>query len=124
MSDSSWIVDNFPKRPLTIEEQVELLRERGLVIDDEKSAKDFLARVSYYRLSGYTLSLRTGNVFHQGATFWLVCRIYEFDQKLRYLLLGIIEVVEIAFRTQIANHMALKYGALGYLDNSYFRDPT
>lgn len=112
------------KPPLTIEEQIALLKERGLMIDDEDYAKKFLTHVSYYRLSGYTLSLRKNDIFNKGATFQLVCRLYEFDQKLRYMLLSVIETIEISFRTQIANHLGLRYGPLGYLESSYFKDPS
>lgn len=112
------------KPPLTIEEQIALLKERGLMIDDEDYAKKFLTHVSYYRLSGYTLSLRKNDIFNKGATFQLVCRLYEFDQKLRYMLLSVIETIEISFRTQIANHLGLKYGPLGYLESSYFKDSS
>ncbi|WP_018086930.1 Abi family protein [Desulfurispora thermophila] len=120
MACSEHSLDEFPKPPLSIEEQIKLLVSRGLVVEDETFATDVLNHVGYYRLSGYTLSLKTGDLFHEGVTFQKVYNIYEFDQKLRYLLLGIIEIVEIAFRAQIANYMALKYGALGYLNRVYF----
>lgn len=42
----------------TIDEQVELLRSRGLTIEDEAEAKEFLLRNNYYRVSGYSLTLR------------------------------------------------------------------
>lgn len=41
----------------TIEEQLEILRSRGLTISDESQAKDFLLRNNYYRISGYSLTL-------------------------------------------------------------------
>ena len=123
MASYIQFAEEFPKKPSTIKEQIWLLKQRGLVIDDERFAEEILNRVSYYRLSGYTLSLRTGDVFHKGTSFRLVHRIYEFDQKLRYLLLGTVEVVEIALRTQVANYMALTYGALSYRNSAYFQDP-
>ena len=42
----------------TIDEQIEILRSRGLTIEDETEAKDFLFRNNYYRISGYSLTLR------------------------------------------------------------------
>lgn len=39
----------------TIDEQLEILRSRGLIIDDENIAKDFLLYNNYYRISGYSL---------------------------------------------------------------------
>jgi len=35
----------------TIDEQIEILRSRGLTIEDEAEAKDFLLRNNYYRVS-------------------------------------------------------------------------
>ena len=37
----------------TIDEQIEILRSRGLTIEDEAEAKDFLLRNNYYRVSGF-----------------------------------------------------------------------
>ena len=36
----------------TIEEQIEILRSRGLSIEEEAEAKDYLLPNNYYRLSG------------------------------------------------------------------------
>lgn len=46
----------------TIDEQIEILRSRGLTIEDEAEAKDFLLRNNYYRVSGYSLTLRKNDV--------------------------------------------------------------
>lgn len=46
----------------TIDEQIEILRSRGLIIEDETEAKDFLFRNNYYRISGYSLTLRKNDV--------------------------------------------------------------
>ena len=53
----------------TIEEQIEILRSRGLTIDDEAQARDFLLRNNYYRISGYSLTLRKNDIFSKSATF-------------------------------------------------------
>lgn len=37
------------KDPKTIEEQVQILIDRGLIINDIELAKDFLNQVNYYR---------------------------------------------------------------------------
>lgn len=61
----------------TIEEQLEILRSRGLTISDESQAKDFLLRNNYYRISGYSLTLRKNNVFSQSAAFQNIVDIYH-----------------------------------------------
>ena len=44
----------YDKRPLSIQTQIERLKGRGLIIDDEKLAVDYLSNISYYRLRAYT----------------------------------------------------------------------
>lgn len=50
----------------TYEEQVALLKSRGLIISDEAEAKDILKRLNYYRLSAYSLTLRKNDEFFPG----------------------------------------------------------
>lgn len=47
----------------TIQEQIELLRSRNLKIEDEAVAADFLLKNNYYRISGYSLTLRNQDTF-------------------------------------------------------------
>ena len=37
----------------TIDEQIEILKHKGLIIDDENYAKDILMRENYFFVSGY-----------------------------------------------------------------------
>lgn len=46
--------------------------------------------------------------------------IYNFDKKLRELLIYYLESIEIEFRTKIAYYHVHDYGALGYKDSSNF----
>lgn len=66
----------------TIEEQIELLRSRGLKIDNEEQAKQFLLTNNYYRISGYSLTLRKNDVFSPNASFQNIIDIYNFDFRL------------------------------------------
>ncbi len=49
-----------------------------------------------------------------------VYRIYEFDRKLRNLLLTALEVIEISLRARLAHFHSEKYGPQGYLNASNF----
>ena len=42
----------------TIDEQIELLRYRGMTIADDEVARHALERIGYYRLSGYSYPFR------------------------------------------------------------------
>lgn len=110
------------KPPTTFEQQIELFKNRGLIIKDERHALNVLQRINYYRLTSYCLSYKKGDRYCEGITFEDIISLYEFDKKLRHSLLDIIECVEISFRTHIAYHLAHKYGTLGYLDKHNFRN--
>ena len=69
----------------TIEEQISILEDRGLIIDDEEVAKKFLANLNYYRLSAYTLTLRKDDHFYANVNFSDIMQIYRFDMELRQL---------------------------------------
>jgi len=112
------------KPPTTFEQQIEIFRSRNLIIEDEKEAIEFLKRVNYYRLTGYTLTLKKNDRFFDGVTFNDIRHLYEFDKKLRNLLLEVLEDIEISFRTHIAYHHAHNYGPLGYLDSKNFENES
>jgi abortive infection bacteriophage resistance protein len=109
------------KKPTTFEEQLHLLKSRGLVIGDEDKCLDFLRSVNYYRLSAYLLPFKQkDDTYFSGTTFEKVHRIYEFDRKLRSLLFSVIEEIELYLRSQLAYYSAHAHGALAYLDEKHY----
>jgi abortive infection bacteriophage resistance protein len=108
----------------TLDEQLEILKSRGLIVEDGERAKEILARVGYYRLTAYTLSLKTDDVFHKNISFNQIYRIYDFDLKFRLLLMEIIEVVEVSMRTHINLFLTEKYDGMGYIDSENFIDAS
>ena len=108
----------------TIEEQIKILKERGLDIPDERQAFEFLKRNNYYRISGYSLTLRSHDVFDRGANFQNIVDIYDFDHVLRHILLHYLELIEVAFKSVYSYEFTKCYGALGYLESKHFSDPV
>ena len=104
----------------TIEEQLEILRSRGLIIDDESLAKDFLLHNNYYRISGYSLTLRKNNVFSRSATFQNIVDIYHFDHELRHIILQYLEVIEVQMKSVYVYEFTKVHGPAGYLDHNFF----
>ena len=104
----------------TIDEQIEILRSRGLTIKDEADAKDFLLRNNYYRVSGYSLTLRKNDVFAKSATFQNIEDIYNFDHEFRHIILHHIETIEVQMKSIYAYEFTKVYGPLGYLDAANF----
>lgn len=120
------------KRPIkewtSFSQQLELLKQRGLIIDDERKALGYLKTIGYYRLSGYLYSFRqidSNNSkrkldsFIEGSRFEDVKTLYMFDKKLRQLALDALERIEVAMRVNIAYELG-QYSPTAYLDSQYF----
>lgn len=107
----------------SFEEQLKQLQERGLAVNDNAAALDYLERIGYYRLSGYWYSLREidliesvkqnkavrGSTFIDGTQFEDVIRLYVFDKKLRLLALDALERIEMAVRVDIAHLLGKRH---------------
>lgn len=106
----------------TIEEQLAILESRGLQISDRAAAGDFLHRNNYYRVSGYSLTLRSHDVFYPSASFQNIVDIYEFDHDLRHILLKYIEVIEVTVKSVYSYEFTKVYGATGHYDSANFTD--
>ena len=113
----------FNKTPATIKQQIEILRQRGCIIDDEEYARKCLTNINYYRLAYYFAPfLERKGKYRDGTTFEQIMKVYDFDRVLRRMLMTYLEEIEISMRAIISNYHAMKYGALGYLNASGF-DP-
>lgn len=117
----------FAKPALTTDQQVQLLRSRGMHIADAQRAKECLHHINYYRLRAYWLFYESGDAgasgehrFVKGCDFDEVLAIYDFDRALRVLLLDAIERVEISLRTRLANELALRHGPFAHEDAHHF----
>lgn len=117
----------------TVPEQVKILREHGMLINDEESAVQQLRAIGYYRLSGYwypfrrevlgpllepkSSNLPRSSVFEVGTEFTKVVHLYEMDRKLKLLVLDGLERVEVAMRFQLG-HVLGEGHAYAHLDQT------
>ncbi len=98
----------YDKRPLSIQTQIERLKGRGLIIDDEKLAVDYLSNISYYRLRAYTYPFQDNTTpdndhkfIRSDIHFKDIIDLYCFDRRLRSLIFNAIEKIEVALRARI-----------------------
>ena len=102
------------------DEQIALLRERGLIITDDVYARDVLKRMNYYRFSAYSLTLRENDRFFPEVTLQDMVALYDFDQEFRSIIFKYGAVVETVARAYIAYYHARQHGPIGYLNNQNF----
>ncbi|WP_341955429.1 Abi family protein [Microbacterium sp. LWH13-1.2] len=106
----------YAKEWLSLEDQVERLREHGLQVPDDARAAKVLAAIGYYRLTGYLYPFRISEEYVDDADrqqvrvhsdFRLGTRldhaeeIIDFDRRLRLLVLDGVERIEVAVRMRI-----------------------
>lgn len=110
--------------PMTIEEQINNLKEIGLVVADEEYAKKILNDISYFRLiKAYSLGFKGKNSnYNADVTFEQIVELYLFNANFRQITFAQIEKIEINCRCRISNYFAETYGVLGYVDSENFAD--
>lgn len=113
----------FTKIFIPVEQQIEVLQQRGLSVNDLIKTRHRLNTVSYYRLSAYFKSFqinRDNHNFKPNTTFDDIWRLYVFDRELRLLVLDVLERIEITLRTALSNRMSEKYSIHWYLSKKPF----
>lgn len=105
------------KSATTIDQQLDLLKSRGLAVNDENKAREILLDVGYYRLGFYLFPFEKSypelrNRTHEyikDASFEDAVNLYYFDFDLRLLLMRYLNRIEIAFRTSLIYNLSNKY---------------
>ena len=116
----------YTKTPLTIEEQIAKLKQRGLIINDENSTANYLANISYYRLRAYTFPFQDNNnetndhhFLRNDISFEDILDLYCFDRRLRLLILNALEKIEVSIRTKLTYEYSIETG-----DSHWFTNKT
>ncbi|MBQ1496232.1 MAG: Abi family protein [Bacilli bacterium] len=107
----------------TLDEQVEILRNKNLIINNEEEVKDILLRENYFFISGYRyLFYNENRKFIQGTTFEELYAAFLFDRNLRNVLFKNLLVVENNIKSIISYQLSKKYGykEKDYLDPKNF----
>jgi abortive infection bacteriophage resistance protein len=113
-----------PKPFLTYPDMVALLTSRGVQIDDPSRAERKLAQLGYYRLSGFWYPAREFKMnglqqevcpvagkplrldtFQAATSFDAIVDLYQFDKRLRMLMLDAVERLEVHLKTITAHEV-------------------
>lgn len=111
----------YTKRLLTLQQQIDVLKQRGLLIENEEEAKYALDIISYFRLAGYWRLMevdRQQHSFKPGSRFSQIMSLYHFDEELRILLFSAIQHIEVAVRARMIRIFAERHGAFWYMDST------
>ena len=103
----------------TLDEQIEILKNKGLVIDDIDFAKDILLRENYFFLSGYRhLFLKTprDRTFIDNTNFRELYAMFNFDRQIRNIIFKNLLIIENNLKSIFSYQLSKKYG---YREKNY-----
>lgn len=103
----------------TIDEQLEILKSKGLVINDEEYAKTILLRENYFFLMGYRhvfLKKDGSKKFIETVTFEELYSLFLFDRKFRNIIFKNLLIVENNYKS-ITSYVLSKN--FGYKERDY-----
>lgn len=97
----------------TLDEQIEILKSKGLIVNDIDEAKEILFRENYFFISGYRhLFMRSlkENRFIEGTTFDELYAMFLFDRRIRNIMFKYLLIIENNIKSIISYTMSKKYG--------------
>lgn len=113
----------------TLDQQINILKEKGLVINDIDFAKKVLFKENYFFLSGYRYLFMTKykeKKFNDGTTFDELYSVFLFDRHIRNLMFKNILIVENNIKSIMSYQLSKKYGfkEKDYLNpDNFTKDP-
>lgn len=97
----------------SLDEQIEIMRGKGLIINDEEKAKEILFKENYFFISGYRWLFMDGykdRRFIKGTTFEELYATFTFDRKIRNIMFKYILIVENNIKSITSYQLSKKYG--------------
>ena len=109
----------------SIEEQVEILKDKGLTIEDDEYVKSVLLRENYFFLMGYRHSFLKQDVsrkFITGTSFNELYALFLFDRAFRNIIFKNLLIVENNYKSIFSYVLSSNYGykEKDYLNPSNF----
>ena len=97
----------------TIDQQVDILKKKGLIIDDEVAAKNILLKENYFFLNGYRhlfMNSPTDRTFISGSTFSELYALFQFDRYSRNIFFKNLLIIENRLKSVISYQLSKRYG--------------
>lgn len=111
------------KKFKTLDEQIDILKNKGLKISDVRYTKEVLLRENYFFINGYRhLFVNQDRTFKQGTTFEELYSLFIFDRSLRNIVFKYLLVIENNLKSIFSYQLSKKYGykEKDYLKNNNF----
>ena len=97
----------------TLDEQVSILKSKGLVINDIEKAKGILLRENYFFINGYRhlfMKSKKDQMFISGTTFEELYAMFVFDRRVRNIFFKNLLIIENNIKSLVSYQLSKKYG--------------
>ena len=104
-----------------LDEQLEIFKYKGLIIEDEEFAKTVLLRENYFFINGYRhLFMKSANNkrYIEGTTFEELYSLFLFDRQFRNIIFKHLLIIENNIKSIISYQLSKKYG---YKESDYLK---
>ena len=104
-----------------LDEQIEIFKHKGMVVHDERYAKQILLRENYFFINGYRhlfYKSETEKKFITGTTFEELYSLFLFDRSFRNVIFKYLLVIENNLKSITSYQLSKKYG---YRERDYLR---
>ena len=109
----------------TLDEQIGILKDKGLIIEDDELTKEILLRENYFFINGYRSLFMKSSMekkFIAGSTFRELYAVFNFDRHIRNIFFKNLLIIENNLKSVISYHLSRTYGIResDYLNPSNF----
>ncbi len=113
-----------------VEQQIEFLKNKGIIFKDEEKAKKIILRENFYNLTtdyddiflNLKKSTSINEIYHEETYFEELYAIYELDRELKNLIFDYINILEINIKSYISYVFSEKYGEKDFLKIENFKE--
>ncbi len=98
------------KTYLTINELIDYIKSKGIVVSNEEETKEILKQNNYYVIMGYKDLFIKDNKYKDNVSFDNIYSLYKFDRELKMLFLNTLLDVENIIKNAIVNQFCSTYG--------------
>ena len=104
-----------------LNEQIDILKSKGLVVEDEMYAKEILLRENYFFINGYRhlfMKSPSDKIFIKGTSFNELYGLFLFDRTFRNILFKNLLIIENNIKSIFSYQLSKKYG---YKERDYLK---
>ena len=97
----------------TIDQQIDILKKKGLIIDDYDTCYNILLKENYFFINGYRhifMNSPTDRTFITGTTFSEIYAVFKFDRYSRNIFFKNLLIIENRLKSVISYQLSKKYG--------------